>query len=74
MENPMRFEGKIALVTGGGTGIGAATARRIARDGGRVALVGRRREPLEAVAVEIGGMVFQADAADTPSMKNSTSV
>ena len=67
----MRFEGKIALVTGGGTGIGAATARRIARDGGRVALVGRRREPLEAVAAEIGGMVFQADAADTPSMKRA---
>lgn len=65
----MRFAGKTAVVTGGGTGIGAAVARRIAGEGGKVALVGRRREPLQAVADEIGAAVVQADAADTPSMK-----
>lgn len=67
----MRFAGKTAVITGGGTGIGAAVARRIAGEGGRVALVGRRREPLEAVAAEIGASVFQADAADTPAMKKA---
>jgi len=65
----MRFAEKTALITGGGTGIGAAVARRIRADGGNVALVGRRVEPLQAVADEIGGAVFAADAADTASMK-----
>ncbi|QMV02729.1 SDR family oxidoreductase [Devosia sp. D6-9] len=65
----MRFSGKTVLITGGGTGIGAAVARRIASEGGNVALVGRRREPLEAVAREIEASVFQADASDAASMK-----
>ena len=65
----MRFAGKTAVITGGGTGIGAAVARQIRRDGGHVALIGRRREPLQAVADEIGAMIVQADAADTASMK-----
>jgi meso-butanediol dehydrogenase/(S,S)-butanediol dehydrogenase/diacetyl reductase len=65
----MRFAGKTAVITGGGTGIGAAVARRIASEGGRVALIGRRREPLEEVAFAIGASVFQADAADTLAMK-----
>ena len=49
----MRFNNKTVLITGGGTGIGAAVARRLASEGANVALVGRRKEPLEAVAAEI---------------------
>lgn len=45
----------VAVVTGGGSGIGAATARRLAHDGHDVVVCGRRRQPLEHVAAEIGG-------------------
>lgn len=65
----MRFKGKTAFITGGGTGIGAAVARRIAADGGNVVLMGRRREPLDAVAKEFGGLVVQGDAADAKSVQ-----
>ncbi|MBB4123253.1 SDR family NAD(P)-dependent oxidoreductase [Martelella radicis] len=67
----MRFEGKTALITGGGTGIGAAVAARIRSEGGNVALVGRRKEPLQAVAEKIGAETFAADAADGESMKET---
>ena len=46
----MRFTGKTILVTGAGSGIGAATARRFAAEGGNVALAGRRREALTSTA------------------------
>ncbi|MBY5884214.1 MULTISPECIES: SDR family NAD(P)-dependent oxidoreductase [Rhizobium] len=65
----MRFKNKTALITGGGTGIGAAVARRIRLEGGNVTLVGRRPDPLHAVAEEIGATVVVADAADGASMK-----
>jgi len=65
----MRFSNKTALITGGGTGIGAAVARQIAAEGGKVALVGRRREPLEVVAAETGALIIAADAADGASMR-----
>jgi NAD(P)-dependent dehydrogenase (short-subunit alcohol dehydrogenase family) len=45
---------RTALVTGAARGIGLAIARRLAEDGARVYLTGRRREPLEAAAAEIG--------------------
>jgi meso-butanediol dehydrogenase/(S,S)-butanediol dehydrogenase/diacetyl reductase len=45
---------RVAIVTGAGTGIGAAAAKRLAARGVRVVLVGRRRDPLESVAAEIG--------------------
>jgi citronellol/citronellal dehydrogenase len=46
--------GKVALVTGGGTGIGRATALELARTGAKLAICGRRPEPLESVQAELG--------------------
>ena len=49
----MRLAGHHAIVTGGGTGIGAAIARALAGEGARVTLVGRRRDKLEATAATL---------------------
>jgi NAD(P)-dependent dehydrogenase (short-subunit alcohol dehydrogenase family) len=58
----MRLEGKVALVTGGGTGIGAATAALFRREGADVVIMGRRSEPLAAVANETGAVGSTGDA------------
>ena len=50
----MRLEGKSAIVTGAGSGIGRACATAMAKEGAHVALVGRRRELLDSLAHEIG--------------------
>jgi meso-butanediol dehydrogenase / (S,S)-butanediol dehydrogenase / diacetyl reductase len=60
----MRFEGKIGIITGGGTGIGEATARGFAAEGGKAVLLGPEPGPLETVAAEIGGVAVVGDAAD----------
>ncbi len=60
----MRLTGHHALITGGGTGIGAAIARAVAAEGARVSLLGRRLEPLQQTAQETGGIAIAADVTD----------
>ncbi len=52
---------KVALISGGGSGIGAATAHLLASNGWSVAVTGRRTQPIEATAEAIGGLAIQAD-------------
>ena len=56
--------GKLALVTGGGRGIGAAIARVLAGAGARVIVCGRTQADLDAVAREIGGVALRLDLTD----------
>ncbi|SDT33432.1 NAD(P)-dependent dehydrogenase, short-chain alcohol dehydrogenase family [Pseudomonas asplenii] len=51
------------VITGAGTGIGAACARLYAAEGANLVLIGRRREPLEQVAQQTGGLILVGDAA-----------
>ncbi|MFP6851057.1 MAG: SDR family oxidoreductase [Pseudomonas sp.] len=60
-------EPKTIVITGAGTGIGEACARRLADDGHNLVLIGRRRQPLERVAGQIGGLVLVGDAASGES-------
>jgi NAD(P)-dependent dehydrogenase (short-subunit alcohol dehydrogenase family) len=57
-----RLDG-VALVTGGGRGIGASIARELAEAGMRVAVTGRTPEQVEAVAREIGGLALVGDVS-----------
>jgi NAD(P)-dependent dehydrogenase (short-subunit alcohol dehydrogenase family) len=65
-----RLAGKIAMVTGAGSGIGRACALALASEGARVALIGRRKDRLEAVAREIGNnaLVVAADVSKKPDI------
>ena len=60
----MKLDGKVAIVSGGGTGIGAATARLFAREGASVVVTGRRPGPIEAIAEEISGIAVAGDTLD----------
>jgi len=60
----MGLDGKVAVISGGGSGIGAATARRFKAEGASVVVTGRRPEPIQAVASDIDGIAIAGDTAD----------
>jgi meso-butanediol dehydrogenase/(S,S)-butanediol dehydrogenase/diacetyl reductase len=68
----MKLTGKMALVTGGGTGIGAAIAKRLVQDGARVCITGRRREMLDQTAKDLpkeSVVICQSDVSKYEDVK-----
>lgn len=65
----MKIEGQAALVTGGGSGLGEATARELARLGAKVAVLDVNLEGAQRVAQDIGGIAVKCDVTDTASVQ-----
>ena len=65
--NAQRFLGKVAVVTGGNSGIGLGVAKAYAQEGAQVAITGRNEKTLEAAVKEIGAetLAIQSDTAQT---------
>ena len=62
-----RLEGRVAIVTGGGSGIGAATARRLSSEGAQVVCADMNLAAAQSVAAEVAGAAVEHDVADRAS-------
>jgi 2-hydroxycyclohexanecarboxyl-CoA dehydrogenase len=69
----MRLEGRIALVTGGASGIGAATCRRLSAEGARVAVTDMNAAGAGDVAAEVNGMPYELDVRSADSIATAVS-
>lgn len=67
----MKIEGQSALVTGGGSGLGEATAQALAQAGAKVAVLDVSADKAAAVAQRIGGLALAADITDTASVERA---
>jgi len=68
-----KFNNKLAIVTGGNSGIGYATAKELIAEGAKVIITGRRKEAIEKAAEELGAIPFVADQGnleDIETLKN----
>jgi NAD(P)-dependent dehydrogenase (short-subunit alcohol dehydrogenase family) len=65
------LEGRHALITGGGTGIGAAAAIELGNAGAKLSLLGRRLPPIQHTAVRTGGSAFQCDVTDPAAIEKA---
>ena len=70
----MNIHAQSAIVTGGGSGLGAETARELARRGAKVAVLDINGEAAAAVAAEIGGVAARCDITDTASVEAALSL
>src|ERR1700760_4611325 len=66
-EEVMQLKGQAAIVTGGASGLGAATARKLAAQGAKVAVCDLNAKLAESVAAEIGGVAVVCDVSDSAS-------
>ena len=67
----MRINGQAALVTGGGSGLGEATARELARLGAKVAVLDLNLDNAKKVAADINGLAIQCDVSSGDSMQSA---
>jgi len=71
MQGNQGLGGRHALITGGGTGIGAAAAAHLHAAGAKLSLLGRRLEPLQAAAGPLGATVAQCDVTDPDQIRRA---
>lgn len=71
MDSSNSMAGKVAFITGGGTGIGSAIAEQFAAAGGHVIVMGRRLDRVQAVADRLGGLAVAGDAASTADVRRA---